>query len=123
MPVPGGFEQNIYAALAQEACERPVVLGEPLQLARRDEGAGIGQRRGAAQRAHQPRHPVEHRMRPALELALVEDERAGFQHQPAEDAGIAEGGGERGDGAQARAEQYAIFRTVGDRVGAVQGRQ
>ena len=59
-------------------------------------------------RPHQPGDAGEHRMRPARELALVEDERAGLQHQPAEAPGIAEGGGERGHRPEARPEQHPL---------------
>ena len=112
--VPGALEQNIDAAFAQEACKRAVLRGQPLELAGRDEGAGSGQVGRTAERPHQPRDAVEDRVRPALELALVEDEGARLQHQPAEDAGIAKGGRERGDGAEARPEQHAVRRRLGD---------
>ena len=42
------------------------------------------QRRRAPERPHQPRDAVEDRVRPPRELALVEDEGARLQHQPAE---------------------------------------
>ena len=46
--VPRALEQNIDAAFAQEACERPVLVGQPLELAGRDEGPRPRQRRRAA---------------------------------------------------------------------------
>ena len=65
VPVPGALEQNIDAAFAQEACKRAVLLGQPLELARRDEGARPGT--GGARRSAriEPRDAVEDRMRPA----------------------------------------------------------
>src|SRR5215207_153343 len=74
VPVPGALEENIDAAFAQEICKSAVLFGQPLEFARRDEGAGSRHLGRAAQGPHEARDAMEDRMRPPLELALVENE-------------------------------------------------
>jgi len=92
VPIPGTLEENINAAFAQEICKSLVLFGQPLELTCRHKGTGSGHLRRAAQCPHEVRDAVENRMRPVLKLALIKDEGAGLQNQPAKDTRISEGG-------------------------------
>ena len=107
--VPRALEQNIDAAFAQEACKRAVLVGEPLELAGRDEGAGRPAARGARRSARisrAMRWKTGCGRRASLRSSRMNE--PDFSTSPPKTPGIAEGGGERGDRAEAGAEQHPL---------------